>query len=330
MEQAAEIELIDSTEISTKVDVDDKLYLLVDALPVEQWAYIPLKDDDLEIPDVKDFTQIIKEQDGYVKFHWLWEDTDWNEHYRQGPCLVEMEPESGLIDFFAETLAVEGFGVLLQTSKSTSTLIEHLKSLLRVRVHGKGLVYFKMNNPRTLASYIDVLEEEKLSQLLGPISNMIWRQNIGAKFQWMNFTSQHQYKPQSNKMGWFIWSAEEIKQIDRDELLLFRKGLLNDALHYRAIGYFERQPTMALQKLSEKALTEVIYQLLAEAEEYQVLDKKLKKRWVELFLYYKNYVERPAYKMILQDTQLHPNRRIKNVNYLLKQELKGKAEGEVL
>ncbi|WP_223671353.1 DUF4123 domain-containing protein [Kangiella shandongensis] len=325
-----EIELIEHTMINSKIEQSNTLYLLVDALPVEQWAYVPLKDDDLEIPEVKDFPQIIKEQDRYVKCHWLWEDTDWNEHYRQGPCLVEIEPESALVDFFAETLAVEGFGVLLQTANSTNELIEHLRSLLRVRVQGKGLVYFKINNPRTLASYVDTLAEEKLAQLLGPISNVIWRQNVGAKHQWMNYKNSHRYEPEQKNMGWFIWSAEEIQQIDRDELLLFRKSLLNDALHYREIGYFERQPTMALQKLSEKALTEVIYQLLAEAEEYQVLDKKLKKRWVELFLYYKNYVERPAYKMILQDTQLHPNRRIKNVNYLLKQELKGKSEGEVL
>jgi len=329
-----EITCLDEQAIDQALDDNKNTYLLVDTLAIERWAYVPLSPDSLEIPEVKELADILKEHDRYIKLQWLWEDTEWQKHYRQGPCLVQLETSSPLLNFFTETLAALNFGIVLQTSQSETALIKHLQSLLRVTIEDKGLTYFTFHSPNAIASYFDALSSHKMLQLLGPIEHIIWRQNTGKAYQWFSYFSDDVNNAQmfesnsSNELGWFHFSQDEMRSINQDSLLHFRKSLINDALYYREQGYFERQPTMALQKLSEADIQERIYQLLSDADRYNIVDKNLKQRWVELNLYYQNFVKSPDIEKLLKDTEQHPNKRIKQVNYLINERLEKDTAGE--
>ncbi|PXF63601.1 DUF4123 domain-containing protein [Kangiella spongicola] len=323
-----EIELLESQDISDVLDEKSKTYLLLDALAVERWAFVPLSPDSLEIPENKEFSDILKEQDSFIKLNWLWEDTEWNSHYRHGPCLVELDANSPLIEYYKNTLAQHEFGILIQSQHSTDNLIKHLQSILRVSIEGRGVVYFQLHTPKSLASLFDAFEAEKMQQLLGPIECLVWRQNTGKAHQWFSYHQTSDDIKPAQELGWFKITSDEMQSIDHDALLHFRKSLINDALYYREQGYFERQPTMHLQKQSDKDIRETVYRLLDEAERYQVTDIKLKQRWVELHLYYQDFVQKPDIQELLQDVEQHQNKRIKRVNYLITEALEKDTAGE--
>lgn len=328
------------TQAISNTLVDNKsTYLLVDALAIERWAYVPPSPDSLDIPEVKELVGILKAQDRYIKLNWLWEDTEWHSHYRKGPCLVQLEHDSPLFDYFTETLAEQGFGIIIQTSQSDSTLIEHLQSLLRVTIEGKGPTYFTFHSPSAIASYFDALTSDKMLELLGPIEHLIWRHNTGKAHQWFGYFNEQETntyqenQPQhgsSKEMGWFHFSQDEMHSINHDALLHFRKSLINDALYYREQGTFERQPALALQGQSEADIAEILYPLLEDASEHQVSDQALKKRWVELHLYYKELIQEAEFQTLLKDTSHHQNKRIKNINQRIKQMLESDKQGEAV
>jgi hypothetical protein len=106
---------------------------------------------------------------------WVWRGTDWEYRgpgYRLGPLLVRLDEP--LFDRFVTQWAPEGAGILVQSKADEATLVNHLQSLRQLMGADGEPLRFSFASRRALEELCEGLSSARLSELLGPISTLMW------------------------------------------------------------------------------------------------------------------------------------------------------------
>ena len=138
--------------------------LTPDAMP--QWLL-------LDVPGAPQAAASLQHRFAHARRFCLFEDTEWNALYEQGPALVDLRTCPALA---AECLRDTRHwrGLLLVSEASESTLLGHLRRMLTVSVglHHRALLSYY--NPFTASYFFDGCDAGELSRWLGPISQLRW------------------------------------------------------------------------------------------------------------------------------------------------------------
>lgn len=105
---------------------------------------------------------------GSPTLHQLYRQTAYAEWAESGPMLVRMEPDSPLAQHFDAHWRATA-GVRLESAAEENALVEHLRSLVHVRLEGGQTALFRFHDPRILALWLEMLSPEERDRCMGPV-----------------------------------------------------------------------------------------------------------------------------------------------------------------
>jgi|GEM_PF-1353951 len=245
------------------------------AADLKDWprAYLLLETECLEdmlrqqpdAPDHPSATQAISAIAPCLSMRWQWEDSDYHVHRTAGPLLIEVSKGSPLIETYLDEWCAHDVGVWLRSSASLDELQAHLRSLTWVELPGELRSRFRLQETSALLSVLRALDRERAGMLLGPIEEVVWRENAGPAFRWWQFRNESPTPARSETTPWFSFTAAEMGGIslgmseymlhwqtaltmeqegsDRESARARVRGWLNDA---HALGYSRQEDVAAL------------------------------------------------------------------------------------
>ncbi|WP_430390984.1 hypothetical protein [Dyella sp. 20L07] len=117
--------------------------------------------------------------------HWVWRGTDWEytgSGYRAGPLLVPMD--AALLDHYLRTWTAPHQGLILLGGES-AMLITHLQHLRQITAANGDAVRFHLNAARPFEELCEALPSHRLTELLGPMSSVIWPAHSDGPPLWL-------------------------------------------------------------------------------------------------------------------------------------------------
>ncbi|MEB0048834.1 MULTISPECIES: DUF4123 domain-containing protein [unclassified Pseudomonas] len=105
---------------------------------------------------------------GSTTYHPLYQTTAYSPLEDVGPVLVPVAPDSPLAQFFLQAWRATA-GVWLESDAEESVVLDHLRSLIHVRVEGGLTVLFRYFDPRITALWLAHLPCDERDRLMGPV-----------------------------------------------------------------------------------------------------------------------------------------------------------------
>lgn len=181
-------------------------YLLLETKTFEEWlARQP------DVPERHVIIDFVRNVDYATSLRWVWRDTDYDEHYANGPVLVQYQSNSPLTKLFVDPWAATGGAVCLASPRPIDEVVAQLREILFVSMPNGNKARFRLQETTALASVLRALEAHRASALLGPIQELIWRENFGPEYQRWCYRQADGAQP---IQGRFQFSHAEMALID--------------------------------------------------------------------------------------------------------------------
>jgi len=221
-----------------------------------------------DAPDQPSAIQAISAIAPCLSMRWQWEDTDYHAHRTAGPLLIEVPKGSPLIQAYLDEWSTHDVGLWLRSSASLDHVHAHLRSLTWVELPGELRSRFRLQETSAALSVLRALTPERAGMLLGPIKQVLWRENAGPAFRWWRFENDSPSSARSGTTPWFTFTASEMSSIslgmseymlhwqtaltmeqkgaDHEGARARVRGWLNDA---HALGYSRQEDVAALMDM---------------------------------------------------------------------------------
>ncbi|WP_236186219.1 DUF4123 domain-containing protein [Pseudomonas protegens] len=157
-------------------------YLLLESAVLEEW--LMQQPDSPEQPNISAF---VRQVDYATILRWIWNDTEYDKHHADGPLLVQYQPGSPLPALFTEAWAPTGGAVLITSLRPIDEVVAQLRAALFVLMPDGKKARFRLQETDALSSVLQAIEPHRAAQLLGPVQEMIWRENHGPEHQWWRY-----------------------------------------------------------------------------------------------------------------------------------------------
>ncbi|WP_312438350.1 DUF4123 domain-containing protein [Achromobacter sp.] len=181
-------------------------FLLLETETLDEW--LVRRPDSPERSTIGDF---VRKVDYATSLRWVWSDTEYDSHDANGPVLVQYQSDSRLSEFFMDPWASMGGAVFLASSRPINEVVAQLRSILFVRMPNGNKARFRLQETTALASVLQALEPYRAAALLGPIQELIWRENLGPEHQWWRYRQADGPCP---VQGGFQFNHSEMTAID--------------------------------------------------------------------------------------------------------------------
>lgn len=181
-------------------------YLLLESEVLEEW--LMQQPDAPEQPSIADFVRTV---DYATSRHWVWSETEYDQYRSDGPLLVQYHPGSDLPALFLDQWAAIGGAVFMASARPIDDVLAQLREVLFVLMPNGNKARWRLQETAALASILGTLEPHRAAALLGPVQELIWRENFGPVHQWWRYQHAHGPLP---VQGGFQFSHGEMTAID--------------------------------------------------------------------------------------------------------------------
>ena len=117
-------------------------------------------------------------------------------------------------------------GLWLRSDAGLDELHAHLRSLTWVELPGAVSSRFRLQETSAALSVLRALTPERAGMLLGPIRQVLWRENAGPAFRWWRFENGSPASSLSGTEPWFSFTASEMRAVSL--------GMSEYMLHWQA------------------------------------------------------------------------------------------------
>lgn len=295
------------------------VFFLLETEVVEDALYEKPKPDADEIPDVKRIDDIIDDVDFHSISEWVWLDSKWDDNKEQGPYLVQLASNSALIEFYMTVLAPIDGGIIFTSKSDLDDLQKHFKSIMTVRLPDNDIAYFRLQEPLKLVGVLGALSESRASDLLGPVNQVFWLENCGAKSCWYHATNSSDDKNNEDQgLEWFKWEREEMKYIDDYDLKHFKNSIFNTLSQQIDSGEYMGIDLGHLKKYNEEELRKIIDKGILSAKSQDFTNEERMKEFIFMWLHAPEVMNSSAAHQIVQNNDEIADVKIYHLNNLIK------------
>lgn len=181
-------------------------FLLLETEILDEW--LVRQPDSPERATISDF---VRNVDYATSLRWVWSGTEYDNHHMNGPILLQYQSDSRLSNLFMDPWACTGGAVFLASPRPIDEIAAQLRSVLFVLMPNGNKARFRLQETTALASVLRALEPGRAAALLGPIQELIWRENLGPEHQWWCYRQPDGPYP---VQGVFQFNHSEMSAID--------------------------------------------------------------------------------------------------------------------
>lgn len=243
---------------------------------------------------------------------WVWSDTFLDEHETDGPLLVELDSNSPLIPYYIDNWSIENSAVVIKTPYSMELLIQHLQSLILIMLPDSTQAKMRLQEPRKLAGILNSMQKDTdYIALMGPIQEIIWRENCGKQSRWLGALNEQTHEPKHTKddMFWFQFQQEHMDIINTNEALYFIHQLA-----WKISEQFDIDIKDAIEKT---------HQYTKEARQSGFLQDSEMEHYVSLRFDFGDFNTDDTAKSLLVDQNYEPGGRLQQVRIHLENSSEG-------
>ncbi|WP_423757775.1 DUF4123 domain-containing protein [Burkholderia sp. NLJ2] len=200
------LEALEQPILPEGTDTSPSTYLLLESEILDEWLLAqPSTPEDHTIADT------VRSLDFTSTQRWVWRETEYHDYDTRGPMLVQYGPGSALASTFVDVWPPTGGAVLLVSPESMEPVLAHLREILFVYMPDGKKARFRLQETAALASVLQALAPHRAAALLGPVQELLWRENLGPDHQWWRYRkSEDAYHVQ----GGFQFFDAEMAAID--------------------------------------------------------------------------------------------------------------------
>lgn len=239
---------------------------------------------------------------GSTTFQSLYQKTAYGPLEEVGPVMVPVSPNSPLADaFFREWSAT--CGIWLESEAQEVVVLEHLRSLIHVRVDGDLTVLFRYHDPRITALWLSPLSASERDRLMGPVRLI--------RLPELDLHQEHPNQPtaQYAQVPWLFLAAEQLEHLGTAQRQRFTQQLIEHCQLYFC-EYLKGLDAFALQQWASHC------QNSAGRYGYSGIDEVL--LWARFHAVLgTDFPEAPAhaaYRKMLAESGISPKQRLDNLN----------------
>ncbi|MHC8374839.1 DUF4123 domain-containing protein [Pseudomonas sp. MDT1-16] len=250
---------------------------------------------------------------GSTTFQSLYQTTAYSPLEEVGPVLLPVSPNSPLAQtFFRDWSAT--CGIWLESEAQEAVVLEHLRSLIHVRVAGDVTVLFRYHDPRISALWLAQLAACERDRLMGPIRLI--------RLPELDIHQENPDQPaaQYAQEPWLFLPAEQLDHLGTAQRQRFAQQLIEHCQQYFP-ECLQGLDAFALQQWASHC------QHSAERHGYSAIDEVL--LWARfhaaLGTDFPDAPDHAAYRRMLAEPGVSPEQRLDNLNAeLTRQQLTGK------
>jgi len=238
--------------------------------------------------------------------HLLYQQTAYEALAEVGPMLIEVRSHSDLERVFhLEWQAT--VGIWLESDASEDELVEHLRSLIHVRLESDQTTLFRYYDPRITALWLDALTTDERNLSMGPVSRLRLQSNSGAAMEVVR-TFRSQTFARYEDRPWLRLSQQQLEQMSEAKYASFDRRLLT---------HLQRFFPESLQSLDTAAQQQFAAQCRQSAARYGYSAADEVARWagllVELGRDFPHAPEHDTYRRLLEQRGPLPSQRLDNL-----------------
>jgi len=156
--------------------------------------------------------------------HLLYQQSVYEALAEVGPLLVAVRPHSELAQVFQQEWQATA-GIWLESDASEHDLVEHLRSLIHVRLDGDQTTLFRFHDPRIMVLWLGPLKADERDPLMGPVQRIRLPADSGAELALLR-----ENKPQTfacyADTPWLRLSQAQLEQLNQAKHACFDQRLL--------------------------------------------------------------------------------------------------------
>ncbi|HCS45578.1 MAG TPA: DUF4123 domain-containing protein [Pseudomonas sp.] len=235
-------------------------------------------------------------------FQSLYQTTAYSPLEEVGPVLVPVSPNSPLAQtFFRDWSAT--CGVWLESEAQEAVVLEHLRSLIHVRVEGDVTVLFRYHDPRIAALWLAQLPACERDRLMGPVRRI--------RLPELDIHQQNPDQPAAPYADrpWLFLSPEQLEHLSTAQRQRFAQRLIEHCQQYFP-EYLQGLDAFALQQWASQC------QHRAGRHGYSAIDEVL--LWARfhaaLGTDFPDAPAHAAYRSMLAEPGVSPEQRLDNLN----------------
>jgi hypothetical protein len=239
---------------------------------------------------------------GCTTYQSLYRGTAYSPLDEVGPVLVPVAPNSPLAQAFVQEWSAT-CGIWLESEAQETVVLEHLRSLIHVRVDGDVTVLFRYLDPRITQLWLAQLPASERDCLMGPV-----------RLIRLPAVAIHQENPDQPSAAyahepWLFLSAEQLEQLGTAQRQHFVDQLIEHGQQYFS-KYLQGLDAVALQQWASQC------QQSAARHGYSAIDEVL--LWARFHAVLgTDFPDAPAhadFRRLLAEPGVSPRQRLDNLN----------------
>jgi len=115
---------------------------------------------------------------------WIYSETEYAAHHRDGPLLVQARADTPLLQAFMQAWPSRHLGGLLMSDQSFDVVLVHLRCLRHARLPDGTQSLLRIHDPRASRGVIQGLDGDAIDALLGPVDRWYWCEWNEGKGDW--------------------------------------------------------------------------------------------------------------------------------------------------
>lgn len=163
-----------------------------------------------------------------VSRRWALEGTAFDNEKENGILIQEMDDDGIFLNQYVQQWSTDHLGIIIETSETISKLQQHLGKTITADLDDSKDLYFRWHEPRKLAGLLNTLNNEQVTNLLGPISKLYWCEYAHDEAHWYEFQNLNtQTTPAAGKL--YI-SKDQLSELNEYDLYYYARTLSRELI----------------------------------------------------------------------------------------------------
>ncbi|WP_312243381.1 DUF4123 domain-containing protein [Stutzerimonas nitrititolerans] len=246
--------------------------------------------------------------------HLLYQQSAYEALADVGPLLVAVRPHSELAQVFQQEWQATA-GIWLESDADEDDLVEHLRSLIHVRLEGDQTTLFRYYDPRVMTLWLGVLTAVERDPLMGPVKRIRLPSDSGAELELLR-ESKPQTFARYDDRPWLHISQAQLEHMNQAKFACFDQRLL---------AHLQRFYPESLQSMDAAAQQQFAALCRQSAGRYGYTAADEVARWAGLLIElggdFPQAPEQHSYRQLLEQRGPLPAQRLDNLIAELQRQL---------
>ncbi|NQD95560.1 DUF4123 domain-containing protein [Pseudomonas sp. CrR25] len=156
--------------------------------------------------------------------HLLYQQSAYEALAEVGPLLAAVRPHSQLAQIFQQEWQATA-GIWLESDASEDDLVEHLRSLIHVRLDGDQTTLFRYHDPRIMALWLGAMKADERDPLMGPVQRIRLPADSAAELALLRENKPQVFARYAGR-PWLRLSREQLERMNQAKHACFDRRLL--------------------------------------------------------------------------------------------------------